>query len=168
MWRIEGSGVRGREGFDSNSHFRRYSDMGFVFHDGGRLAAGYKGRTGDCVTRSIAIVTGKPYQEVYDALNEIARSERMGKRKRKRSDSRTGVFRYSYHRYMQSLGWRWTSTMSIGSGCQVHLRSTELPQGTLLVKVSRHLTAVIDGVIHDTHDCSRGGTRCVYGYFSMG
>jgi len=128
--------------------------MGFVFHDGGRLAAGYKGRTGDCVTRSIAIVTGRPYQEVYDALNEIARSERMGKRKRKRSNSRTGVFRYSYHRYMQSLGWRWTSTMSIGSGCQVHLCAAELPQGTLLVKVSRHLTAVIDGVIHDTHDCS--------------
>jgi hypothetical protein len=30
---------------------------------------------------------------------------------------------------------------------------------------SRHLVAVIDGVIHDTHDCSRDGTRCVYGYF---
>jgi len=23
------------------------------------------------------------------------------------------------------------------------------------------------GVIHDTHDCSRDGTRCVYGYFSL-
>jgi hypothetical protein len=48
------------------------------------------------------------------------------------------------------------------------LCASELPQGALLVKVSKHLTAVIDGVIHDTHDCSRGGTRCVYGYFSMG
>lgn len=37
--------------------------MDFVFHDGGRAAAGYKGKTGDCVTRSIAIATGKPYQE---------------------------------------------------------------------------------------------------------
>ena len=42
----------------------------------------------------------------------------------------------------------------------------ELPRGPLIVKVSRHLTAVIDGVLYDTHDCSRGGTRCVYGYFS--
>ena len=33
--------------------------MDFVFHDGGRAAAGYKGMTGDCVTRSIAIATGK-------------------------------------------------------------------------------------------------------------
>jgi len=24
---------------------------------------------------------------------------------------------------------------------------------------------VIDGVLHDTHDCSRDGTRCVYGYW---
>jgi hypothetical protein len=26
---------------------------------------------------------------------------------------------------------------------------------------------VIDGVIHDTHDCSRNGTRCVYGYYRV-
>jgi len=25
---------------------------------------------------------------------------------------------------------------------------------------------VLDGVIHDTHDPSRGGRRCVYGYWS--
>jgi len=142
--------------------------MDFVFHDGGRAAAGYKGTTGDCVTRSIAIATGKTYQEVYDALNRWATMERLGRRKRKRSSSRTGVFRRIYQRYLESLGWRWTSTMKIGSGCQVHLRASELPQGPLLVKVSRHLTAVIDGVIYDTHNCSRGGTRCVYGYFSLG
>lgn len=57
--------------------------------------------------------------------------------------------------------------MSISSGCQVHLKASALPQGPLLVKVSRHLTAVIDGVLYDTHNCSRGGTRCVYGYFSQ-
>jgi hypothetical protein len=56
--------------------------------------------------------------------------------------------------------------MAIGSGCAVHLRAEELPKGRLLVKVSGHLTAVIDGVLYDTHDCSRRGTRCVYGYFS--
>lgn len=141
--------------------------MDFVFHDGGRDAAGYKGSTGDCVTRSIAIATGKPYQEVYDALNRLAQTERVGKRKRKRSNSRTGVFRRTYQRYLESLGWRWISTMKIGSGCQVHLRASELPPGPLVVRVSRHLTAVIDGVIYDTHDCSRAGTRCVYGYFSL-
>ncbi len=141
--------------------------MEFVFHDGGRAVAGYKGKTGDCVTRSIAITTGKPYQEVYDALNLLALTERTGRRKRRRSNSRTGVFRGTYQRYLESLGWRLTSTMTIGSGCQVHLCGSELPQGPLLVKVSRHLTAVIDGMIYDTHNCSRSGTRCVYDYFSL-
>jgi hypothetical protein len=140
--------------------------MEFVFHDGGRVAAGYRGKTGDCVTRSIAIAKGKAYQEVYDALNQLAQAERIGKRKMRRSSSRTGVFRQTYQAYLESLGWRWTSTMSIGSGCKVHLRSSELPTGELVVNVSRHLTAVIDGVLYDTHDGSRGGTRCVYGYFS--
>jgi hypothetical protein len=141
--------------------------MDFVFHEGGRVAAGYKGKIGDCVTRSIAIVTGKTYQEVYDALNGLAQRERISKRKKRRSSSRTGVYRQTYQRYLESLGWRWTSTMSIGSGCQVHLQASELPPGPLIVRVSRHLTAVIDGVLYDTHNCSRGGMRCVYGYFSL-
>ena len=141
--------------------------MDFVFHDGGRATAGYKGKTGDCVTRSIAIATGKTYQQVYDALNQFAETERIGKRKRKRSNSRTGVFRKTYQSYLESLGWQWTSTLSIGSGCQVNLRASELPPGPLIVKVSRHLTAVIDGVLYDTYNCSRAGTRCVYGYFSQ-
>ena len=38
--------------------------MEYIHDDGGRVAAGYKGKTGDCVTRAIAIATGKPYQEV--------------------------------------------------------------------------------------------------------
>jgi hypothetical protein len=140
--------------------------VNFVFYDGGRSEAGYKGKTGDCVTRSIAIATGRPYQDVYDALNELGQSELTGRRKRMKSYSRTGVFRRSYQRYLETLGWEWNSTMAIGSACRVHLRASELPAGRLLVRVSRHLTAVIDGAIHDTHNCARGGTRCVYGYFA--
>ena len=66
---------------------------------------------------------------------------------------------------MESLGWQWTPTMRIGSGCKVHLRADELPAGRLVVSVSRHVVAVVDGVVHDTHDSTRGGSRCVYGYF---
>jgi hypothetical protein len=139
--------------------------MTFVFNDGGRAAAGFHGRAGDCVVRAIAIATGKPYREVYDALNALAATEKIGKRKKKKSNSRSGVYRQTYSRYLRSLGWQWTPTMSIGSGCKVHLRACELARGTLIVRLSRHLTAVVDGELHDTHDCSRGGTRCVYGYF---
>jgi hypothetical protein len=137
----------------------------FYFDDGGRRAAGYKGKAGDCVVRAIAIATGRPYQQIYDMVNGAAVYERTGKRKRGKSDARTGVYKTSIKRVMKSLGWVWTPTMQIGSGCTVHLRADELPPGRLVVSVSKHLTAVIDGVIHDTHDCSRRGTRCVYGYW---
>jgi len=140
-------------------------NQGFIFNDGGRKTAGYKGNTGDCVCRSIAIVTGKPYKEVYDALNLLAENERISKRKKSKSNSRTGVYRITYDKYLKSLGYEWTPTMQIGSGCKVHLRGDELPAGHLIVKVSKHITTMIDGVINDTMDCSREGTRCVYGYF---
>jgi hypothetical protein len=149
-----------------NSKEEAEDKMRFVFNDGGRIASGYKGSAGDCVTRTIAIATGKPYSEVFADLNSLAAFERIGRRKKRASNSNSGIYRRTYDRYLKALGWRWTSTMSIGSGCKVHLRASELPKGILVVRVSRHLTAVIDGVIHDTHDCSRAGARCVYGYFS--
>src|SRR5271156_6304978 len=139
--------------------------MVFVYNDGGRIAAGYKGKTGDCVTRSIAIASGLPYQYVYDLINDSGKTERTGKRKRGKSNARTGVYKTTIRTLLASLGWKWTPTMQIGSGCTVHLRAEELPAGRLIVSVSKHLTAVVDGVIHDTHDCSRRGTRCVYGYW---
>lgn len=135
------------------------------YNDGGRVAAGYKGNAGDCVTRAIAIATGKPYQEVYDALNNFALSERTGKRKRGKSSARNGVYKETYKKYLFWLGWQWYPTMAIGQGCKVHLKANELPQGSLIVIVSRHLVAVVNGVIQDTYDPSRDGTRCVYGYW---
>ncbi len=140
----------------------------FRFDDGGRTSAGYRGKTGDCVVRSIAIATGLPYQHIYDLVNRASTYERTGTRKRGKSNARTGVYKSTIKRVMLSLGWVWTPTMQIGSGCTVHLRPNELPAGRLVVSVSKHLTAVIDGVVHDTHDCSRRGTRCVYGYWQPG
>lgn len=165
--------------------------MKFVYDDGGRAAAGFKGHTGDCVVRSIAIATQRPYREVYDVLNNLSAHERTGKRKRGKSNSRTGVYKQTYQKYLLALGWKWTPTMHIGSGCKVHLTDGELPMGRLIVSISRHLVAVIDGVIHDTHNPQREiavfvpdtgrelkpgeqrnqngiyhiQRRCVYGYF---
>ena len=141
--------------------------MEFQFNDGGREAAGYKGKASDCVTRAIAIATGKPYQGVYDAINECAVGERTGKKKKGISNARTGVYKQTARKYLASIGWKWTPTMFIGQGCKVHLKASELPAGRLIVEVSNHTVAVIDGVIFDNHDCSRGETRCVYGYYSI-
>ena len=97
-------------------------------------------------------------------LNEQAGRERTtGGR---HSSARNGVFRQTCQRVLESLGWRWIPTMKIGAGCRVHLKAAELPAGRLIVRCSKHTTAVIDGIIHDTYDPSRAGTRCVYGYFT--
>lgn len=139
--------------------------MELVFSDGGKKEAGFSGNAGDCVVRAIAIVSGKPYIEVYNALNALSKFERRGKRKRGISNSRTGVYRTTYERYLKSLGFTWVPTMHIGQGCKTHLKASELPSGRIICTLSKHLTAVIDGIIYDTHDCSRNETRCVYGYY---
>lgn len=135
--------------------------MNFVFNDGGRAAAGFKGEASDCVTRAIAIATGMPYQEVYNLMNK--RVKQTGRSLSTRG-ARNGVPK-DLTRIMAELGWRWVPTMMVGRGTTVHLRKEELPSGTIIVKLSKHVAAVIDGVVHDTHDCSRDGSRCVYGYY---
>jgi len=171
--------------------------MKCVFNDGGRKAAGFKGRADDCVCRSIAIVTGLPYAEIYARLARETGEQRASKRTKKRSASaRDGIHtkRKWFKDYMAELGLVWTPTMRIGQGCKVHLADGELPPGRLIVAVSKHYTAVIDGVINDTFNPSRSkswsiepdtgqelkanqgrnqngvwteiGGRCVYGYWA--
>ncbi len=146
--------------------------MEHEYHDGGRENAGYKGEAGDCVTRSISIATGQSYKKVYEDLHKASKeySERWNCKvargiKKRGASPRNGVYREIYEDYLYELGWEWIPTMKIGSGCTVHLRKEELPKGILITRLSRHLSAVIDGVIYDTYDTSREGTRCVYGYF---
>lgn len=137
----------------------------WVFDDGGRAGAGYKGRADDCVTRAIAIAGALDYQDVYEAINDQAKRERPRKGT-SRSSARTGVAKATIRRYLTSLGWTWTPTMGIGTGTTVHLAQGELPMGRIIVSVSKHMVAVIDGVVHDDHNPTRGGTRAVYGYWT--
>ena len=162
------------------------NNKNYKYNDGGRAEAGYKGHARDCVVRAIAIATETPYQEVYDDLKkanqEYADSKRTKRAKRIKSKGatpRNGNYRDVYQPYLESKGWVWKSTMGIGTGCNVHLHKDELPSGRLVVRVSKHLTSMIDGVIHDTWNPQRGSemvvkngerikkkeTRCVYGYF---
>jgi hypothetical protein len=166
----------------------------FEFNDGGRSKY-FNGKGGDCVTRAIAIVTGKDYKEVYDHLAEGNASQRKGKREGSNAGKRTALRgintkRKWFQDLMKSWGFEWTPTMKIGEGCKTHLCSSELPKGKLVVAVSKHYTTMIDGVINDTYNPSRiysspysgeeiktnqfvteqnnmihTETRCVYGYW---
>jgi hypothetical protein len=148
--------------------------MMWVADVGGRAAAGFSGQTGDCAVRAIAIACELPYAEVYQALHKATLADtvllcrlqrRYGAHAHAHASPLAGVHRRIYDRYFADRGWVWTPTRKIGHGATVHLRAEELPDGRLIARLSRHLCAVIDGVIHDTHDPSRQGTRCVYGYW---
>ena len=141
-------------------------ELGFNYNDGGRAKYFNVKGVSDCVCRAIAIGNDMDYKEVYDLINEYAKKEHTGKRKKRISSARNGVYKNTTKKILESLGWTWVATMEIGKGCQVHLRANDIPMNeTIIVSVSKHLTCIKNGIINDTHDCSREGNRCVYGYF---
>jgi hypothetical protein len=152
----------------------------WVKDDGGRRrsgiarAGGRKDAVGDCVVRAISIATGKPYSEVHAAITvRIVRHRYSGsvdnawdKYARRRGGVRAfdpdhGCNDKVFGPYIESLGWNHVTPKD-----RVHLRADELPRGRLIVSISRHLVAVIDHVIHDTHDCGRAGRVRVQSYWT--
>lgn len=137
------------------------------YDDGGRADSGRKGDTGDCTVRAIAISTGLEYHAVYLDL-----SRRMKMRAARRGkptvgvkvSPRNGVPIEVVKEFLAEYGWQWTATMTIGSGTTVHLNGDEVPR-RCIARLSKHVTAVVDGVVRDTFDPSREGTRAVYGYW---
>jgi len=115
--------------------------MRVVIDDGGRASAGHKDEVNDYVCRAVPIATERPYQEIWDALKAMMEAE--GPRQR-----RSGVEELVQHKLMETLGWAWVPTN------KVHLREDELTSGRLVVSIRQHSVAVVDGVIHDTYDCS--------------
>jgi hypothetical protein len=175
--------------------------MKFIYDDGGRANCGFKGKTGDCVARAVSIVTQRPYSQVYFELAAINSKMKQTKNRQKGfvgvKTAANGIYTNSklFKDYMAQLGFVWTACMKPGTGCKVHLADNELPMGRLVVKLSRHLSSVIDGVIHDTYNPQRDksynfepdrgqdlkanqgrnengvwteiGGRCVYGYYTL-
>src|SRR5262249_16757383 len=152
----------------------------WVKDDGGRSrsqvarAGRRKNSTGDCVARAITIATGKDYDEVHSALTVLSVRQiysapdgayaKWGRRKGGVCffDPDHGCGEAAFGSYLKSLGWKFTSTKDQ----KVRLRADELPRGRLIVSISRHLVAVIDGVIHDTFNCGESGRKQVKGYWS--
>lgn len=132
--------------------------LAFNENDGGRAAYFTATGVGDCVTRAVAIATGKDYKQVYDEITKL-----LG------YTPRNGVRHSHTKKVMAHFGGQWVPLMKIGSGCKNHLCADEIPMyGRIVCNVSKHVTAVIDGVLNDTYDCSRDGQRCVYGYWWFG
>lgn len=124
--------------------------MKFEYHDGGRSKYFAKETVRDCVVRAIAIASGRDYKEVYNKAKEI-----IG------YTPRNGVKCSDTHKIMKAFGGEWNRT-----GGNTHLCEGEIPmRGHIICNLKGHVTAVINGVIYDTYDCSDDGYRSIYGYW---
>lgn len=133
--------------------------MTFIKTDGGRAEAGYKGQVNDCVVRAVAIAGQLPYKQVYRQMNVYLYSYAHGR------TARQAVPRFIIEKFMKMLGWKYVPAKKYGEHYNMHLNAKELPGGRIVADMDGHVSAVIDGVIHDTWDPSNGGETPVLGYW---
>ena len=134
--------------------------LGYQFDDGGRADAGYKGKAGDCVVRALCILTGADYRAVY---RECAHAQ--GVLGDERGTPRNGVqnpvrdFLFREHGLVK---------VKIGRGVKPTWAEAYEAHGDCIVKTRKHVAAIVDGALRDTHDW-RGYwwdplMECVVGY----
>ena len=135
--------------------------MRFKTDDGGRREAGWKGKNaGDCAPRAIAIALGLQYRDVRSALDRLTKEMTGG------FDTTTnnGTTAPVYHRFLTSKGW--SPVLTKGA----YLK--DIPKdGAHIAVLSGHVTAVLNGTVHDAWDsrlCRR--TKCgspkLLGYYT--
>ena len=138
--------------------------MKYEYDDGGKLKAGFRGVSGDCVARSVAIATGISYKEIYLYLADQNAKQKITKKSSKttagKKTARNGIDtkRKWFKDYMSSLGFQWVSLTDVGKYpcCMADIPSN----GVFIARQRRHYVAVVDGVARDIFDSSK---RPVYG-----
>lgn len=108
--------------------------MKFVSNDGGRSKY-FKGSSGDCAVRALAIYFNEDYKDVYDSFNPykvIGGSPRNGNTRQKIFDvySKRGLVCLELHK---------------------ELDVDELSQFNIIIEYENHVQACMKGVVHDTH-----------------
>lgn len=129
--------------------------MAYIFDDGGRAAAGYKGTAGDCGARAMAIALQIEYKQAYSEIAEANKSLGYGK------SARNGVHKDTLGAILARHGYRWYPAPKF-VGRKAY--AADMPKGRVIARMSKHFAAVIDGVVHDTFDSTY---KMVYGYWSI-
>lgn len=126
----------------------------WVYNDGGRAEAGYKGTAADCVVRAIAIAMDLPYKVIYEDLRRTLLTYRQG-------SPRNGIPDDLMKRYLAKLGFRYKKIVSD----TVTLHKDELPKGKAIADLPGHVSAVIDGIVHDAYNPNHKKAQRLYGYW---
>jgi hypothetical protein len=127
--------------------------MTFKYNDGGRKAAGFKGLTGDCGARAMAIALGLDYKAVYKELAQANADNGRAK------SARNGINKNIYSEVLKRYGWVWCSAPKFAGR---KARCSDLT-GTVIAQQAGHYVAVIDGVSNDSWDSTH---KMVYGYWA--
>jgi hypothetical protein len=141
--------------------------MNFIFNDGGRSKAGYKGKAGDCGARAMAIALGIDYQTAYNELAQANKDKGFTK------SARNGIYKDVYSDVLKRHGWVWHSAPKFkvlegykNSEGKVlfgrKAKCSDMPSGIVIARQAGHYVAVIDGIPNDIWDCSN---KMVYGYW---
>ena len=124
--------------------------MRYQKNDGGRSIYFNGQNADDCVIRSISIALSQDYLETFNDLFDLARS--MGYLPNSQK---------VFEKYLKTKGWVKNKTLyKPDSRRRYEINEWRLLSGDralphrCLIKTSGHLTAVVDGVLRDSWDCS--------------
>ena len=123
--------------------------IGYVYSDGGRDEAGYKGSARDCVARALSILLtrGNPsadsYKRAYEALAQA--NVRIGNNR----SARNGIARFLLPDVFRSFG---IVTVKIPRGTRPTYTEAYERYGDCLVSTTKHVCTIIDGQLMDTFD----------------
>jgi hypothetical protein len=111
-------------------------------------------KTNDCVVRAICNVTGKQWSEVYNKLCAIGSEMYLMP-----NDKRV------YTKYLAELGWQKQPMPKKENGIRFTLKEFVEANGkiTIVASVVKHLTAIVEGELHDTWNC---GHKCIGNFYS--
>ena len=108
-------------------------------------------RVGDCVKRAFTTATGQTYKEVSKELNQI-----------KRDLNANGYNDNSvWRKFISQKKWYKIPFQATAGEKRMngHRFCEQYPEGTYVLRMAKHLTVCVDGVIYDTWDCTE---KCVY------
>lgn len=126
----------------------------FVEDDGGRQAAGFKGKSGDCAVRAVAIATGLSYRDAQKLVKDFAAKGKQGNRAISR-----GVYKEDLDAALRSIGWVWHKAPTLEGR---KARYSDI-HGVAIVRMAKHYAAVVNGELRDSWDSSN---KMVYGYWA--
>lgn len=137
-------------GFDRSVQRLEYP---WVLSDGGRSQSKRSAQKNDCTVRALAIARGLPYDEAYDILKDAGRKCSRG---------------FDFVRWIATQPWATKIAFPAAKG-QRRMTPAQFcidhPRGTFILRVSKHVFAVVDGVVHDTFE--NRPDRCVYTAFRV-